>query len=271
MKHAFFALLLATCVLGPQAWAEGPPASVKLLLVGQKPDGHPITTHEYVAGLKVLAKCLKDVPGVEIQNVRADDPWKEGPELIDRADGVVLFLSEGARWMNHDPKRHAALARLAARGGGLAVLHWGMGTKDAANIDACVQLLGGCHGGPDRKYKVLETDAIMADPKHPILSGSKDFRVRDEFYYHLKFAGPEGSITPLLKVTIDGQPETVAWCWERPDGGRSFGFSGLHFHENWRLQPYRRLVAQGVLWTLKRPIPKEGLPVEVTDEDLKLK
>jgi hypothetical protein len=63
----------------------------------------------------------------------------------------------------------------------------------------------------------------------------------------------------------------VAWCWERPDRGRSFGFSGLHFHDNWRLTEYRRLVAQGVLWTLKKPIPKEGLPVTVTDEDLKLK
>jgi hypothetical protein len=30
-------------------------------------------------------------------------------------------------------------------------------------------------------------------------------------------------------------------------------------------------VAQGVLWTLKKPIPKDGLPVEVAKEDLELK
>jgi hypothetical protein len=74
-----------------------------------------------------------------------------------------------------------------------------------------------------------------------------------------------------LQVPIDGQKETVAWSWERPDGGRSFGFSGLHFHDNWRLAPYRRLVAQGILWTLKLPIPKEGLPVDVTEADLRIK
>ena len=63
----------------------------------------------------------------------------------------------------------------------------------------------------------------------------------------------------------------VAWCWERPDKGRSFGFSGLHFHANWKLLEYRRLVSQGVLWTLKLPLPRGGLKVEVKDEDLRLK
>jgi type 1 glutamine amidotransferase len=260
--------LLVAFLAGPAGAAAGP--AKKLLLVGQGPDGHPPQTHEYVAGLKVLAKCLETVPGLEVTTVRADEPWKEGPELIGRADGVVLFLAEGARWMNHDPRRHEALARLAKRGGGLVVLHWAMGTRDAKNIDGCLELLGGCHGGPDRKYKVLETGAQVADPKHPVSAGIKDFRVRDEFYYRLKFAKPEGRVRPLLRVRIDGRPEVVAWAWERPDGGRSFGFSGLHFHDNWRLPEYRRLVAQGVLWTLKLPIPGDGLAVKVTEEDLRL-
>jgi type 1 glutamine amidotransferase len=245
--------------------------AVKLLLIGSGPDGHPVQTHEYMAGLKIVAKCLKDVPGLEITTVRADEPWRDGPELIARADGVVLFLSEGARWMNHDPKRREALTKLAARGGGLTVLHWAMGTKDAKYIDGCLQLLGGCHGGPDRKYKILETSAVLADRKHPIAAGIDDFRVRDEFYYQLKFVKSEKDVQPLLRVTIDDQPQTVAWCWDRPDGGRSFGFSGLHYHDNWRLAEYRRLVAQGILWTLKKPIPKDGMPVSVTEEDLKLK
>ena len=269
MKRVPVALLLLALFSSLSLRADTP-APAKLLLVGSGPDGHPAQTHEYMAGLKILSKLLKDVPGLEITTVRADEPWKEGPELIARADGVVLFLSEGARWMNHDPKRREALARLAARGGGIVALHWAMGTKDAKNIDACLQLVGGCHGGPDRKYKVLETDAVVADDKHPITAGIKDFRVRDEFYYRLKFVKAEG-LRPLLRVRIDDNAETVAWCWERPNGGRSFGFSGLHFHDNWRLPEYRRLIAQGVLWTLKKNIPKDGLPVELKAEDLKLK
>jgi type 1 glutamine amidotransferase len=266
-------LLVVLFWFGPLALADEarPAPALKLLLVGQGPDGHPAQSHEYLAGLKVLTKCLKDVRGLEITTVRADEPWREGPELLARADGVVLFLSEGARWMNHDPKRREALAKLAARSGGIVVLHWAMGTKDAKNIDGCLKLLGGCHGGPDRKTKEFETEISIADRKHPITTGFKNFRVRDEFYYRIKFVKAKDGIQPLLRVSIDDKPETVAWCWQRPDGGRSFGFSGLHFHDNWRLREYRRLVAQGVLWTLKKPIPKDGLPVEVGAKDLKLK
>jgi hypothetical protein len=261
---ALLALLLATSA----SLAEAPK---KLLLVGQGPDGHPAQTHEYLAGLKVLEKCLKGVPGLEVTTARADEPWKEGPELLGRSDGVVLYLSEGARWMQNDPKRMEALAALVARKGGIVALHWAMGTKDAKNIDGCLKLLGGCHGGPDRKYKELETEAHIADAKHPIAAGVGDFRVKDEFYYQLKFARPEVAVRPILQAKIDGRQETVAWAFERPDGGRSFGFSGLHFHDNWKLPEYRRLAAQGVLWSLDLPVPKEGLPVEVTAEDLKLK
>lgn len=244
--------------------------SRRLLLVGQGPDGHPAETHEYVAGLRVLARCLEPVAGLEMTTARADGAWKEGPELIGRADGVVLYLAEGAKWATADPARLRALQALLKRGGGLVVLHWAMGTREAGPVADFVKLAGGCHGGPDRKYAVVETTAEPAGKDHPVLAGIRDFKVKDEFYYRLKLATPEQSVTPLLRVTIAGQKEMIAWCWERPDGGRSFGFSGLHFHSNWQLPEYRRFVAQGVLWTLKLPVPAGGLAVDVKEEDLRL-
>jgi len=227
------------------------PAKKKLLLLGQGPDGHPPQTHEYVSGLQRLEKLLKQVPELEVELVRADEPWIDGPQQLQKADGAVLFLSEGAKWIQADSRRLDAFAALAARGGGLSALHWGTGTKEAKNIEAFVNLLGGCHGGPDRRYKVLETEARPAEPRHPIATGIRPFRVHDEFYYQLKFAKASGSLRPVLEVLIDEQPQTVSWAWERPDGGRSFGFTGLHFDDNWKLIEYRRLVTQGVLWTMK--------------------
>ena len=53
-------------------------------------------------------------------------------------------------------------------------------------------------------------------------------------------------------------------------GGRSFGFSGMHFHDNWKRDDYRRLVAQGVLWTVKLPVPEKGLVVDLADADFLL-
>mgnify|MGYP002622582595 FL=1 len=224
-----------------------------LLLVGQSPDNHPPQTHEYMPGMKRLAELLEPRDDVNVRIVNGDEPWAEGPAALAEVDGAVFFVSEGARWCLADPRRYDALARLAARGGGLAVLHWGMGTRSAEPIAPFVKLFGGCHGGPDRKYKVVDTELRVVDPMHPATAGLSDFRARDEYYYRLKFAAPSDAIRPLLKATIDGQPETVAWAYERPDGGRSFGFSGLHFHDNWERPEYRALVSQGALWTVGLP------------------
>src|SRR4051812_4241775 len=221
----------------------------RLLLIGSGPDNHPSGTHEYMAGLTVLGELLATNPQVRVEIVKADEPWTEGPERIAKADGAVVFLSEGARWLSAEPRRADAFARLAARGGGLSVLHWGMGTREAKPIQAFLNLFGGCHGGPDRKYQVLDAQ-LNFDPQHPATGGLKPARIHDEFYYKLKFV-KDPEVQPLARVEIDGNAETVAWAWPRPDGGRSFGFSGLHFHENWKQDAYRALVPRGVLWTMQ--------------------
>src|SRR5262249_57016167 len=142
----------------------------------------------------------------------AEGPWRDGPDLIGRSDCVLLFLSEGARWVSADEKRLAAFRQLARRGGGLACLHWAMGSREAEPIGPFVELFGGCHGGPDRKYAVVEAAVAVADPKHPVATGIKDFTVKDEFYYQLKFPKSGPGVKPILQATIEGNKETVAWA-----------------------------------------------------------
>ena len=270
-------LVLCCCwsllAIGPEAViADDAAAKVgkRVLLIGQAPDGHPVATHEYRAGTQLLAKFLSRVEGVQTIVVSADGDWSEGPALLDGADAAVVFVSQGAKWVQSRPERLSAFQALAKRGGGLVCLHWGMGTKDADDIPAFVELFGGCHGGPDRKYKVLEARTQLAAAGHPILRGVEPVLVQEEFYYQLKWPQSRERHLPLLTVPIDGQSQTVAWCWERPAGGRSFGFSGLHFHANWQPVANRRMLAQAVLWTLGRDVPSAGLDVTVTADDLKL-
>lgn len=241
----------------------------KVLLLSQKRD-HPPGSHEYHSGVHVLAKILQGVPGLQVTMANADEPFPEGPKLIDAADAIVLFLGEGGRWMQLEPKRLEAVNRLAARGGGIVGLHWGIGAKADKYVPRHVELMGGMHGGSDRKYLVKELDVRTVNADHPINAGVELRRLDDEYYYRLKFA-KQGKVTPLLQTTIDGNAETIAWAFERPDGGRSFGFGGMHYHKNWQIAGCRRLVAQGILWTLKLPVSKDGLPVEVTEDDLKIR
>jgi len=67
-----------------------PGAPKRVLLLAQGPDGHPFASHEYLAGLNIVKKCLDRVAGLEAAIIEADEPFRAGPELIDRADGVVL-------------------------------------------------------------------------------------------------------------------------------------------------------------------------------------
>jgi type 1 glutamine amidotransferase len=265
-RIALLTLAVALICIAPYSAAREPAATPqkRVLLLGQSPDGHPRATHEYLPGMRILAACLKQVAQVKPVVLKADDPWTEGPELLADADGVVLFVSQGAKWIQDDPRRFQAFVKLAERGGGLVVLHWGMGAKEAKYVQGFVNLFGGCHGGPDRKYKVLENAKVrIPNDSHPIVRGIKPFGLREEFYYRLKFVKSDSVITPILQTQVEEDVETVCWAWERPNGGRSFGFSGGHFHSNWKRPEYRRLLTQAVLWTVDLPIPKNGLTVDV--------
>jgi hypothetical protein len=224
-------------------------------------------THEFMAGAQVLAELLKSHQDVSVTVVKADEPWTDGPKLLDQADGIVMLVTQGAQWMQMEPQRHAALKRLAARGGAIVALHWSVGAQEAKYIQGQLDLLGGTRGGPQRKYLVLPTELKRVVPEHPIFRGVGDIKVYDEIYYALdRVTG----IQPLFTARIEGQDEMASWCWERTDGGRSFGFVGLHFHSNWQLPAYRRFVVQGVLWSLNLPIPAEGVNVDIDSKKLEL-
>jgi type 1 glutamine amidotransferase len=282
MKRILLVIIAAWLSVGLTALAAQPK---RLLLIGQGPDGHPPGTHEYMAGQKILQHCLKPVDDISTEVVSADEPWSDGPEKLKHVDGVVIFVSEGAKWASADQRRLQALAGLASRGGAIIGLHWGIGCKEAAPIPAFLSLLGGCHGGPDRKYQVLQKATLEVAGKHPITTGLKDFATREELYYQLKFVNAgapakqptnagtpaKQALTPILQSEIDGAKHTVSWAWQRPDGGRSFGFSGLHFHDNWQKPEYRRLVTQAVLWSFDLPVPEGGVNVDVPKELLELK
>lgn len=249
-------LILISALTAPVCHSadSAPPARPKrLLLLYQKPDGHPENTHEYLRGLTQLQELLPRSDGLDVRLIPADEPWTDGPELLDGADGVVVFLAEGAKWATAQPARRAALQRLAERQGGFSCLHWGMGARQAEPVAEFTRLFGACHGGPDRKYKFLETTLRPSERPHPITRGLEPLRLREEFYYDLKWPDGESRPQPLMEAEIDNVWWPVAWAWDRPDGGRSFGFSGLHFHENWQQPAYRQLVSRGVLWTMKQP------------------
>ena len=76
--------------------------------------------------------------------------------------------------------------------------------------------------------------------------------------------------TVLAEVKA-GKKQVVAWAYERPDGGRGFGFTGGHFHRNWQHDDFRKTVLNAIAWTAHLEIPAGGVTSRTpTDADLEL-
>lgn len=238
----------------------------RLLLIGQGPDGqHAAGTHEYLAGLETLRQSLSPEKSIACRLVNIDQAAGDVPGLLDGCDGAVLFVAEGFRWLAEDGARRAAFERLAARGGGLVGLHWALGCREARFIEPGRSLFGACHGGPDRRYQELDTRLEIVGGGHEVVRGLRSLAVHDEFYFRLKRVDATVGLKPLVTAEIEGMAEMVAWGWERPDGGRSCGFTGLHVHANWQEEFYQQWAVQAVVWTLKLPLAAAGDALRAAD------
>jgi putative heme-binding domain-containing protein len=235
----------------------------RILLVPTKLD-HAWATHMYTDVCRLLAETLNQTPGVEAV-VSPDLDWPTDPELLDRIDALVYY-SRPAGDILLSPQHRAATEALLSRGVGLTAIHWSTG----AGVDVGPQyerVLGGWFNFDFSGLAVDRKRLQQVEPNHPICRGWREYDLRDEFYLNLKFH-PEA--IPVLKVNIDGQDQTVAWTLRREDGGRSFGTTLGHFHDNFSLPSFRRMLAGGILWTAGVDIPEAGVPVEIDPDWLTL-
>jgi hypothetical protein len=60
----------------------------------------------------------------------------------------------------------------------------------------------------------------------------------------------------------------MLWAVERADGGRGFGFTGGHFHDNWGNDQFRKTVLNALAWVAKCEVPAGGIDSSLTPADL---
>lgn len=95
----------------------------------------------------------------------------------------------------------------------------------------------------------------------PILVASPSDDVRDGPYVYPK--GPY----PHIEAN-KGRAAAMMWSVERADGGRGFGFTGGHFHDNWGNDNYRKVVLNALLGSAHAEVPANGVESKVTAEEL---
>ena len=62
-----------------------------------------------------------------------------------------------------------------------------------------------------------------------------------------------------VRASFEGDRHAVAWAYDRPGGGRGFGFTGAHHHHNYRDDNFRKAVLNGIAWVAGLEVPPGGV------------
>ena len=243
-------------------------APARIVLVAGKPSHGP-GAHEHNAGVTLLASFLNQNNGVEAVAVR--NGWPRDTAVFDGARSIVLYMDGGSRHPLLEEDRMAFIGKLADRGVGLAFLHYAVEVPKENSGPLLLEWIGGYYERPYSANPMNEADLVQAAPQHPISRGWKSFHLKDEWYYRIRFDPADKRVTPILTTMLpkdSPKKETVAWAVERAGGGRGFGFTGGHFHTNWGLLEFRRLVVNAILWTAKVEVPRGGARCDLEPGDL---
>ena len=250
-------------------------------------DSHGVGEHEHIGGCKLLAEMLNEnVSGVNA--VVTEQGWPEDTTVLDDADAIVMYSDGGSGHMVLPHMAH--IDRLMKKGTGLVNLHYAVEIPKGEGGNNFLKWIGG-YFETDYSVNPHWTAQFDSFPDHPITKGVKPFSANDEWYYHMRFVTndnnlvsilkklpPDSSLTrpdgphennPLVRKAVleDKEPQTVAWAYTRPDGGRGFGFTGAHVHRNWLNDNYRKLVLNSIAWAAKIEIPETGIVSKTPTEE----
>jgi type 1 glutamine amidotransferase len=207
-------------------------------------------------------------------------------------DAVIIF-SDGQTEARHpvlEGDNLTALDRVLTRGAGLGLLHYAVEPAVVKGRTEFLRWIGGYYE-VHRSVNPHWTATFDSLPRHPITRGVSPFSIRDEWYFYMRFVDDMKGVTPLLvdipppetmarpdgphegnpevrAVVARREPQTMAWAYDRADGGRGFGFTGAHYHQNWGNDNFRKLVLNAILWLAKMEVPATGVASVVTHADL---
>ncbi len=240
---------------------------------------HPPRMHEHNAGALLAKRLLNGHHGDKVLVTTYLNGWPGDKSAFQNADALVIQSDGGPR---HPAYWHLRqIDYLRERGVGVGMIHYAVEMTPGETNDTLIAATGGAF---EVNYSVNPhwDGAFATLPTHPVARGVKPFTIRDEWYFNMRFRKDMSGVTPILsaippdetmsrpdghhsgnpevrKMVAEKQPQHVCWVVERPDGGRGFGFTGLHFHDNWAHDDFRKTVLNAICWIAKAEIPGGGI------------
>ena len=239
---------------------------------------HGFGNHEHLGGSMLLAATIEEADVGATTTVISG--WPEDESIFDDVHSVVIYSNGGP---GHPIMDHLdSFQEVMGRGVGFVTLHYAVEVPPGEAGDRFLEWQGG-YFETHWSVNPFWTADFTEYPPHPITNGVEPFQIRDEWYYHMRFSDEMAGVAPILtdlppaesldrddgphsnnpyvrEAVLENQEEQhVAWAYERPNGGRSFGFTGGHYHWNWGHDQFRRVVANAIVWTTGLDIPENGL------------
>ncbi|MCP5541060.1 MAG: ThuA domain-containing protein [Akkermansiaceae bacterium] len=287
MKNArslqkFVPLFLAASVAlgaGALVLAQGSSAKARIVLIAGK-KSHPSGQHEFNAGVELLARALNEQSGLPARVEVVHNGWPKDDAIFDGAKAVVIYSDGNA---SHPVNGHEAkMSELAAAGVGIMFMHYAVEVPPGEQGELFKKWIGG-HYESGFSVNPHWTASAAPKPGHPIGNGVPNLRANDEWYYNIRFAEPKTAVdiygdaptrekinryihwSPAGEKAL-GARQSMMWAVERPDGGRGVGFTGGHWHRNWAIDDFRRLVLNAMVWVAGLDVPEGGVKSEPVTE-----
>jgi type 1 glutamine amidotransferase len=273
-----FILVILICFMTAARAADAPKKIV--LIAGKKshgPEGNGI--HDYNWSARLL-KLMLDRSNIK-DRIKVEyhlNGWPADDKTLDDA-ATIMIISDGRDGDKfsealhlESPARVERVQKLMDGGVGLVLLHFSTFAPDQY-AKQCFEWTGGYfdweENGQRKWYSAIttldNTDVRLATPDHPIGRGVKpSFKMKEEFYYNIRFAPNDKTVTVLLTVpALNGREDngkTVAWARQRErNDGRGFATTCGHFYDNWRNDDFRKSVLNGIAWTAHVEVPQKGV------------
>ena len=283
-------ILLTAFFLLTMSMSAAPKTKI-ILLAGS--DSHGPGDHEFRAGCHLFKKKLDEVMGDKLDVIVIEDDWPLNPAVFEGASAVVIYSDGlGRHPLVKGDKRLEFIDELTEKGVGIAFMHFACDVPPGKQGDLFKKWIGGHYETRFSTNPHWVCNSIL-NKEHPVCQGVGNFSLEDEWYFNIRFdeankhkfvlkgkpddearsgksTHPRGPYKHI--VANSGREEVLFWTLERKDGGRGFGFTGGHNHENWQNDDLRKLILNGILWIAKVDLPKNGVETsKVTDEELHYK
>ncbi len=281
MKRTLLTLAMAAATLSLSA------ADKKIVFIAGGPSHGP-GDHEHRAGCLLFKACFDKLPG--ITSAVYSNGWPGDVKAFDGADAVVVFSDGGGGHPLLRGDRLQVIGDLMKKGVGLGCIHYAVEVPKEKGGKEFLDWTGGYFETFWSVNPFWDAD-FKTFPTHPVTRGVTPFKIRDEWYYHMRFQEGMKGVTPILTAIPPdstrgkpgandahggnpevqkhmGEPEHVMWVYDRPDGGRGFGFTGGHSQKFWANDSFRTVVLNAILWIAKAEVPANGVQCTVTEEQL---